>query len=27
MQANEAMKPAKLKWHLITRHPQYKDKI
>lgn len=24
--ANEAMKPAKLKRHLVTRNPQYKDK-
>jgi len=24
--ANEAMKPAKLKRHLITKHPEYKGK-
>ncbi|CAK6974025.1 zinc finger BED domain-containing protein 5-like [Scomber scombrus] len=24
--ANEAMKPAKLKRHLITKHPEFKDK-
>ena len=24
--ANEAMKPAKLKRHLLTKHPEYSDK-